>query len=81
MLEVYLQNLLAISLPDKDDFCTFLCTDAVPVKPIDPDATSKEGFLTKKGANLGRWVTRLYVLSGSTLDYYEAVSGDGPGAC
>ncbi|UZJ56947.1 hypothetical protein CBS101457_006267 [Exobasidium rhododendri] len=75
MLEAYLQNLLSISLPDKDDLCTFFCTDAVPIKLNDPEATTKEGFLTKKGANLGRWVTRLYCLSGSTLDYYEARGG------
>lgn len=75
MLEVYLQNLLAIPMPDKDDVCTFLCTDAVPIKVYDPEAVTKEGHLTKKGANLGRWVTRLYSLSGSMLDYYESVSG------
>lgn len=74
MLEAYLQNLLAISMPDKDDLCTFLCTDAFRYKPNDPEAVTKEGYLTKKGANLGRWVTRLYSLSGSVLDYYESVS-------
>lgn len=75
MLEAYLQNILAIPLTDKADLCTFLCTDAVPVKTKDPEATTKEGQLTKKGANLGRWVTRLYCLAGTTLDYYELRGG------
>ena len=77
MLESYLQNLLAVELPDKDDICTFLCTDVVPSKPKDAAATTREGFLTKKGQNMGRWVTRLYVLMGAQLDYYETVSGSG----
>ncbi|PWN88189.1 hypothetical protein FA10DRAFT_268403 [Acaromyces ingoldii] len=75
ILDAYLQNLLAISLPDKDDLCTFLCTDVVPTKLRDPQAMTKEGFLTKKGQNMGRWVTRLYRLSGNKLDYYESRGG------
>jgi RalA-binding protein 1 len=53
----------------------------VPSKPKDAAATTREGFLTKKGQNMGRWVTRLYVLMGAQLDYYETVSaGAVPGA-
>lgn len=75
ILEYYLQNLLAIQLPDKDDLCTFLCTDVVPPRPKDVSSTTREGFLTKKGQNMGRWVTRLYVLAGAQLDYYESRGG------
>lgn len=37
---------------------------------------TKEGLLTKKGQNLGRWVTRLYSLeNGDRLDYLEGRGG------
>ncbi|EPQ31578.1 uncharacterized protein PFL1_00911 [Pseudozyma flocculosa PF-1] len=75
LLEIYLQALLVLELPDKDDVCTFLCTDVVPDRATDPYTTSKEGFLTKKGQNLGRWVTRFYVLRHSVLNYYETRGG------
>ncbi|PWN18667.1 RhoGAP-domain-containing protein [Microstroma glucosiphilum] len=76
ILEAYFDTLLAINLPDKDDICTFLCTDFVPVPIKDPSAMTKEGLLTKKGQNLGRWVTRLYSLeNGERLDYLEGKGG------
>ncbi|PWN52279.1 RhoGAP-domain-containing protein [Violaceomyces palustris] len=75
LLEIYLQSLLTIQLPDKDEVCTFLCTDVVPSKLKDTSSTSKEGFLTKKGQNLGRWVTRYYSLRNSTLAYFETRGG------
>ncbi|CAD6911044.1 unnamed protein product [Tilletia controversa] len=62
VVETYLQKLLNLSLPDKDDICTFLCTDVARPRPVDPAALQKEGFLTKKGLNPGRWVTRYYCL-------------------
>lgn len=75
MLELYLRTLITIPLPDKDDLCTFFCTDALQPKIHEPDALTKEGFLTKKGQNLGRWVTRWYVLSETSLDHYEWRNG------
>ncbi|PWN34831.1 RhoGAP-domain-containing protein, partial [Meira miltonrushii] len=75
MLELYLRTLVTIPLPDKDDLCTFFCTDALQPKIREPDALTKEGFLTKKGQNLGRWVTRWYVLSETSLDHYEWRNG------
>ncbi|KAI3480692.1 hypothetical protein L1887_57171 [Cichorium endivia] len=75
LLEIYLQSLMVLELPDKDEVCTFLCTDVVPNRLRDPLSTSKEGFLTKKGQNLGRWVTRFYVLRNSLLSYYETRGG------
>lgn len=75
MLEAYLANLLAITLPDKDELCTFLCTDVVPIRSRDPKSMSKEGFLTKKGQNLGRWVTRFYCLDNNRLQHYEGRGG------
>ncbi len=75
LLEIYLQSLMVLELPDKDEVCTFLCTDVVPNRMRDPLSTSKEGFLTKKGQNLGRWVTRFYVLRNSFLSYYETRGG------
>lgn len=75
LLEIYLQSLMVLELPDKDEVCTFLCTDVVQNRIRDPLASSKEGFLTKKGQNLGRWVTRFYVLHNSYLSYYETRGG------
>lgn len=75
LLEIYLQSLMVLDLPDKDEVCTFLCTDVVPSQIRDPASTSKTGFLTKKGQNLGRWVTRYYVLQNSILNYYETQGG------
>lgn len=76
MLEGYLRNLLSISLSDKEELCTFLCTDTVPMpRPRDPKSLFKDGFLTKKGQNLGRWVTRFYTLDGPRLDYFEGRGG------
>ncbi|CBQ70434.1 related to BEM3-GTPase-activating protein [Sporisorium reilianum SRZ2] len=75
LLEIYLQSLMVLELPDKDEVCTFLCTDVVPNRIRDPTSCSKEGFLTKKGQNLGRWVTRFYVLRNSYLSYFEARGG------
>jgi len=62
VVETYLQKLLKLPLPDKDDICTFFCTDVVRPRPVDPNSLAKEGFLTKKGLNPGRWVTRYYCL-------------------
>lgn len=75
LLEIYLQSLMVLELPDKDEVCTFLCTDVVPNRLRDPLSCTKEGFLTKKGQNLGRWVTRFYVLRNSFLSYYETRGG------
>lgn len=75
LLEIYLQSLMVLELPDKDEVCTFLCTDVVPNRGRDPLSCAKEGFLTKKGQNLGRWVTRFYVLRNSYLSYYETRGG------
>nr|CDI51970.1 related to BEM3-GTPase-activating protein [Melanopsichium pennsylvanicum 4] len=75
LLEIYLQSLMVLELPDKDEVCTFLCTDVVPNRNRDPLSISKEGFLTKKGQNLGRWVTRFYVLRNSYLSYFETRGG------
>lgn len=75
LLEIYLQSLMVLELPDKDEVCTFLCTDVVPNRKSDPISTTKEGFLTKKGQNLGRWVTRFYVLRNSYLSYFETRGG------
>ncbi|KAN0061423.1 Rho GTPase activating protein [Thecaphora frezii] len=75
LLEIYLQSLLVLELPDKNDICTFLCTDVVPDFVKNTLLTHKDGFLTKKGQNLGRWVTRFYVLRQSTLKYYETRGG------
>jgi RalA-binding protein 1 len=75
MLDKYFAALLPINMPDKDDLCTFFCTDAMPPRIYDPDALTKDGFLTKKGQNLGRWVTRWYVLSETSLDHYESRGG------
>ncbi|SPO22640.1 related to BEM3 - GTPase-activating protein [Ustilago trichophora] len=75
LLEIYLQSLMVLELPDKDEVCTFLCTDVVPNRLRDPLSCSKEGFLTKKGQNLGRWVTRFYVLRNSYLSYFETRGG------
>ncbi|KAJ1590702.1 hypothetical protein NDA11_001837 [Ustilago hordei] len=75
LLEIYLQSLMVLELPDKDEVCTFLCTDVVPSRIHDPNSCTKEGFLTKKGQNLGRWVTRFYVLRNSYLSYYETRGG------
>ncbi|TKY85003.1 hypothetical protein EX895_006083 [Sporisorium graminicola] len=75
LLEIYLQSLMVLDLPDKDEVCTFLCTDVVPNRTRDPTSCSKEGFLTKKGQNLGRWVTRFYVLRNSYLSYFETRGG------
>lgn len=76
MLERYLRNLLEIPLTDKEEVCTFLCTDVVPLAPsLNPKSLFKEGFLTKKGQNLGRWVTRFYSLDGSRLDYFDGRGG------
>ncbi|KAJ1032567.1 hypothetical protein NDA16_000590 [Ustilago loliicola] len=75
LLEIYLQSLMVLELPDKDEVCTFLCTDVVPNRLRDPNSCTKEGFLTKKGQNLGRWVTRFYVLRNSYLSYYETRGG------
>ncbi|KAJ9477694.1 GTPase-activating protein BEM3 [Pseudozyma hubeiensis] len=75
LLEIYLQSLMVLELPDKDEVCTFLCTDVVPNRNRDPNSSNKEGFLTKKGQNLGRWVTRFYVLRNSYLSYFETRGG------
>lgn len=75
LLEIYLQSLMVLELPDKDEVCTFLCTDVVPNRVRNPTSNSKEGFLTKKGQNLGRWVTRFYVLRNSCLSYFETRGG------
>ncbi|CDU24583.1 related to BEM3-GTPase-activating protein [Sporisorium scitamineum] len=75
LLEIYLQSLMVLELPDKDEVCTFLCTDVVPNRIRDPTSCSKEGFLTKKGQNLGRWVTRFYMLRNSYLSYFETRGG------
>ncbi|CAO1621952.1 unnamed protein product [Parajaminaea phylloscopi] len=76
MLEGYLRNLIAISLQDKEEVCTFLCTDVVPQpRRGTSKALFKEGFLTKKGQNLGRWVTRFYSLDGPRLDYFDGRGG------
>ncbi|CAO1636896.1 unnamed protein product [Jaminaea pallidilutea] len=72
MLEAYLRNLLSIQLTDKDDLCAFLCTDVVPLTPA---SASRSGFLTKKGQNLGRWISRFYVLEGPRLDYFDTKGG------
>ncbi|KAE8244396.1 hypothetical protein A4X13_0g6623 [Tilletia indica] len=66
VVETYLQKLMTLSLPDKDDICTFFCTDVARPRTIDPAALQKEGFLTKKGLNPGRWVTRYYRLRNPT---------------
>ncbi|PWZ01113.1 RhoGAP-domain-containing protein [Testicularia cyperi] len=75
LLEIYLQSLMVLELPDKDEVCTFLCTDVVPNRARDPTSNDKDGFLTKKGQNLGRWVTRYYVLRNAMLNYYETRGG------
>ncbi|CAO1639390.1 unnamed protein product [Sympodiomycopsis kandeliae] len=75
LLEAYLANLLMIQLPDKDEVCTFLCTDVVPLRPRRTNPLFKEGFLTKKGQNLGRWVTRYYVLEDMKLQHFEGRHG------
>jgi RalA-binding protein 1 len=73
MLEKYLHDVIAAPLPDRDEIATFLCTDVVFDKPSAGNPL-REGYLTKKGQNLGRWVTRYYVLRGSKLDFFEVVS-------
>lgn len=45
------------------------------MRPRNPQSLSKEGFLTKKGQNLGRWVTRFYVLDNHRLQHYDGRGG------
>lgn len=43
---------------------------------LPPPALRKDGFLTKKGQNLGRWVTRFYATSSAErLDYFDGRGG------
>ncbi|PWN45244.1 RhoGAP-domain-containing protein [Ceraceosorus guamensis] len=80
ILEYYLQTLLTAELSDMSDVCTFLCTDVIPPKARDPEAIAMEGFLTKKGQNVGKWVTRYYVVSDDRLIYYDQPGGTQLGA-
>ncbi|CEH17138.1 related to bem3-gtpase-activating protein [Ceraceosorus bombacis] len=80
ILEYYLQTLLTAELSDMSDVCTFLCTDVIPPKARDPEAIAMEGFLTKKGQNVGKWVTRYYVVSDDRLIHYDQPGGTQLGA-
>ncbi|KDN52383.1 RhoGAP-domain-containing protein [Tilletiaria anomala UBC 951] len=76
MLDKWLHDCISAQLPDRDDIATFLCTDVVlHDKPKPSGSAVREGYLTKKGQNLGRWVTRYYVLRATRLDFFETRGG------
>ena len=75
LLEQYLQSVVMAPVKDGGDLCAFFMTDLskgdrAPVS----NQGYKEGFLTKRGKNFGRWQTRFFILQNGILEYFETVS-------
>jgi RalA-binding protein 1 len=64
VLGKYLQDLLRLDLRDATDICAFFLSN-VAVQAQSPVASPghKDGYLTKKGRNFGKWQTRFYAIS------------------
>ena len=71
-VEKYLQEILSLPVRDPKVISAFFTSImAHTARPI-PSARY-EGYMTKRGENLGDWEQRYCVLQGSVLEYYESV--------
>jgi len=65
-------TILSQSPVRNDEVISFFASDLKkPVMRL-MQAGYKEGYLTKRGKNVGGWKTRFFVLQGPVLEYYES---------
>ncbi|PBK82464.1 RhoGAP-domain-containing protein [Armillaria gallica] len=76
VLQNYLQTLIKLPVKNNDEVIAFFTSDIMREmnQPV-MQAGHKEGYLTKRGRNLGGWKTRYFVLQGSVLEYYDCRGG------
>ncbi|KAG8724902.1 hypothetical protein FRC09_012314 [Ceratobasidium sp. 395] len=76
MLQAYLQSVLQAPWKNASDMVAFFTSDVISHDrtPVSHPGY-KEGYLTKRGKNLGGWKTRYFVLQSPVLEYYESRGG------
>ncbi|KAI9278220.1 Rho GTPase activation protein [Phascolomyces articulosus] len=74
-IQEYLKQVLELPLQDTTDICEFLSSNVVKDDSQIKVSKYRQGYLRKRGKNLGCWKKRYFILDGPNLKYYESEYG------